>query len=73
MSRVTDLIADEVIDYCANGECGHEIRFGQPVWKIDFELVCSSSCLLKKLGAVTVIAGKEVKQESEQEVADPQL
>lgn len=73
MSRVTDLIADEVIDYCANEECGHEIRFGQPAWKIDFELVCSSSCLLKKLGAVTVIAGKEVKQESEQEVADPQL
>ena len=59
MSKVTDLIADEVIDYCANEECGHEIRFGQPAWKIDFELVCSSSCLLKKLGIVTVIAGRD--------------
>ncbi len=73
MSKVTDLMADEVIDYCANEDCGGEIRFGQPAWKIDFELVCSSSCLLKKLGVVTVIAGKEVNQNNEQEVKSPDL
>ncbi|MEK3735482.1 hypothetical protein MKX64_24000 [Paenibacillus sp. FSL M8-0334] len=60
MSKDAELVANEVFDYCANEECGHEIRFGQPAWKIDFELVCSSNCLLKKLGVVTVIAGKEV-------------
>ncbi|MGO4787004.1 hypothetical protein AB4124_06195 [Paenibacillus sp. 2KB_20] len=58
MSKVRDLIADEVIDYCANELCGKEIYFGQPAWKIDFELVCSAPCLIKKLGAVTVIAGR---------------
>lgn len=47
----------EVIDYCANEKCGKEIYFGQPVWKIGHDLVCSSECLLKQLGAKTVIAG----------------
>ncbi|GAA0844468.1 hypothetical protein GCM10008915_47340 [Bifidobacterium pullorum subsp. gallinarum] len=67
MSKVTDLIANEVIDYCANELCGKEIHFG------GHELVCSGKCLVEKIGAVTIIAGREVKQESEQEVTDPQL
>lgn len=69
MSKITDLMADEVIDYCANEECGHEIRFGQPAWKNGFELVCSSSCLLKKLGVVTVIAGRESSDDRQGESA----
>jgi hypothetical protein len=60
MSKVLDMVAPDVIDYCANEECGEEIYFGQPVLKIGHELVCSGQCLMKKLGAVTVIAGKEV-------------
>lgn len=73
MSKVLDLIADEVIDYCANELCGKEIYFGQPVTRIGHELVCSGKCLVEKVGAITIIAGREVKQESEQEVTDPQL
>ncbi|MCM3494528.1 hypothetical protein M4D52_13890 [Paenibacillus lactis] len=59
MSKVTNLIADEVIDFCANENCGKEIHFGQPVTKIGRELVCSGRCLVEKIGAVTVIAGRE--------------
>ncbi|PJN53631.1 hypothetical protein PAEVO_03510 [Paenibacillus sp. GM2FR] len=74
MSKVLDLaVEDEVIDYCANEICGKEIFFGQPVTKIGHGLVCSGKCLVEKIGAVTIIAGREVKQESEQEVTDPQL
>ncbi|MGG3282763.1 hypothetical protein [Paenibacillus solani] len=59
MSKVLNLAAEEeVIDYCANETCGKEIHFGQLAWKIDFELVCSSNCLLKKLGIVSVTAGE---------------
>ncbi|BFH60717.1 hypothetical protein [Paenibacillus azoreducens] len=63
MSKVLDMVAPDVIDYCANEECGAEIYFGQPVTKIGNELVCSGKCLIKKLGAVTVIAGREVSAE----------
>ncbi|OME86503.1 MULTISPECIES: hypothetical protein [Paenibacillus] len=73
MSKVTDLISDEVIDYCANELCGKEIYFGQPVSKIGHELVCSGKCLIEKIGGVTVIAGREVRNQSEHEVTDPQL
>lgn len=59
MSKVLDLECQEVVDCCANEACGNEIYFGQPVWKIGHDLVCSSECLLKQLGAKTVIAGKE--------------
>lgn len=44
-------MTNEVIDYCANKECGSEIYFGQEVWQVGSELVCCSSCLAKKLGA----------------------
>ncbi|MGM1047633.1 MAG: hypothetical protein ACQEXX_15985 [Bacillota bacterium] len=73
MSKVLDLNQNEVIDYCANPECEAEIFIHQPVWKIGHELVCSPECLLKKVGAVTIIAGREVNKQSEQEIADPQL
>lgn len=59
MSKVLDLKAEDVIDYCANEACGAEIRFGQPVYKVGHELVCSGRCLVTKLGAKTVIAGRE--------------
>lgn len=54
----------EVIDICANPECNSEIYFGQPVFKIGHDLVCSGKCLMKMLGAKTVIAGKEVNDEA---------
>lgn len=49
----------EIIDYCANEKCGKEIYIGDPVSKIGHELVCSGKCLVEKVGAVTIIAGKE--------------
>lgn len=55
---------DEVIDYCANPECNSEIYFGQPVFKIGHDLVRSGKCLIKMLGAKTVIAGREVNNEA---------
>lgn len=61
MSKDLNLTADEVVDYCANEACDSEIRFGQAVFKVGHELVCSGACLVKRLGAKTVIAGKEVK------------
>jgi hypothetical protein len=54
----------EIVDYCANEACGAEIHFGQPVYKVGKELVCCGRCLVAKLGAKTVIAGKEDKDES---------
>lgn len=66
MSKVLDLKpAGEVVDYCSNPECGREIMFGEPVWPVGHELCCTSQCLIKKLGAVTVIAGREVRQVNE--------
>ncbi|MNC62387.1 hypothetical protein D3C81_667030 [compost metagenome] len=59
MSKVLNLASDEVIDHCANEECNSEIHFGQSVWRVGIELVCSSSCLVKKLGATKVFAGEE--------------
>lgn len=59
LSKVLETVVPDVIDYCANEECGAEIYFGQPVTKIGNELVCSGACLMKKLGAVTIIAGRE--------------
>ncbi|MGG1878240.1 hypothetical protein ABDI30_11820 [Paenibacillus cisolokensis] len=61
MRKDADLVTDEVIDYCANPECGAEICFGQPATKIGHELVCSGRCLIKKIGATTVVAGREIK------------
>lgn len=52
-------MSKEVIDYCANEECNKEIFFGQPVWKIGYDLVCSTNCLLRQMGAKTVIAGRD--------------
>lgn len=49
----------EVIEICANEECNAEIYYGQPAFKIGHDLVCSGECLVKKLGARTVIAGRE--------------
>lgn len=59
MNKFLEHVIPEVIDYCANDECGAEIHIGQPVLKIGNELVCSGSCLMKKMGAVTIIAGRE--------------
>lgn len=59
MSKVLGMVAPDVIDYCANEECGAEIVVGQPATKIGHELVCSGKCLMQKLGAVTIIAGRE--------------
>ncbi|WP_236575981.1 hypothetical protein [Paenibacillus sp. USDA918EY] len=53
-------LVPEIIDYCANEACGAEIFEGQPVTKIGHELVCSGKCLMQKIGAVTIIAGKDV-------------
>lgn len=38
-------MTNEVIDYCSNEACGAEIYFGQ-------------ACLVAKLGAKTIVAGK---------------
>lgn len=57
--------AKEIVDYCANEACGAEIRFGQPVYKVGHELVCCGRCLVAKLGAKTVIAGKESNDPAE--------
>lgn len=54
-------MTQEVIDYCANPACGAEIYEGQACMQVGHELVCSGACLVAKLGAVTVIAGKEDK------------
>lgn len=61
MSKVLDLQSTEVIDHCANEECGSEIYFGQACYQIGHELVCSGGCLIKKLRAKTVIAGRDSK------------
>jgi hypothetical protein len=61
MSKVLDMVVPDVIDYCANEKCGAEIVVGQPATKIGHELVCSGKCLMQKLGAVTIIAGREVR------------
>ncbi|GIO34379.1 hypothetical protein J2TS6_55200 [Paenibacillus albilobatus] len=60
MSKVLETVVPDVIDYCANEACGAEILEGQPVTKIGHELVCSGKCLMQKIGAVTIIAGKDV-------------
>ncbi|MNJ64444.1 hypothetical protein D3C77_603930 [compost metagenome] len=65
MSRVTDLDSQEVVDYCANEACGNEIYFGQSVWKIGRDLVCSSECLLAQLKAKPVVAGKDTEKGGE--------
>lgn len=57
--EVIDLDSNEVIDICADPDCNSEIYFGQPVWKRGHDLICSSDCLLRVLGAKTVIAGRE--------------
>lgn len=57
MSKVLDMVVPDVVDYCANEECGSEIVMGQPVIKVGHELVCSPRCLMKKLEVVPVIAG----------------
>lgn len=57
MSTIHD--KNEVIDICADPECNKEIFFGQPVWKKGHDLICSTACLLRVLGAKTVIAGRE--------------
>ncbi|MEK5479920.1 hypothetical protein NYE70_23780 [Paenibacillus sp. FSL R5-0407] len=49
----------EVVDHCANEECGAEIYFGQDCYQVGHELVCSGGCLVKKLRARTVIAGRK--------------
>ncbi|WP_068779630.1 hypothetical protein [Paenibacillus sp. GM2] len=59
MSKVLDLQSVEAIEICANPECNSEIYFGQPVFKIGHDLVCSGKCLMKMLGAKTVIAGRD--------------
>jgi len=53
-----------IIDNCANESCGAPIHFGQACMRVGHELVCSGACLVAKLGAVTVIAGKEDKDEA---------
>lgn len=67
MSKVLDLQSDEVIEICANPDCNAEIYFGQPVFKIGHDLVCSGKCLMKQLGAKTVIAGQNREDDAEGE------
>ncbi|WP_110933287.1 hypothetical protein [Paenibacillus bouchesdurhonensis] len=57
-------LENEVIDICADPDCNAEIYFGQPVWKKGHDLICSTPCLLRQLGAKTVIAGREETHES---------
>lgn len=52
----------EIIDYCANENCGKEIYIGDPVSRLGDELVCSGKCIVEKVGAVTIIAGREGRQ-----------
>ncbi|GAA0382407.1 hypothetical protein [Paenibacillus motobuensis] len=67
MTKQPNHISTEVIDYCANPECNSEIFFGQPVFKIGHDLVCGATCLMKMLGAKTVIAGQTREDDAEGE------
>lgn len=58
-------MTNEIIDYCANKSCGAPIHFGQACMKVGHDLVCSGACLVAKLGAVTVVAGKEEPERNE--------
>lgn len=59
MTKQPNPDSTEVIEICANPDCNSEIYFGQPVFKMGHDLVCSGKCLMHMLGATTVIAGKE--------------
>ncbi|MBA9086981.1 hypothetical protein FHR92_003461 [Fontibacillus solani] len=58
-------MTNEVLNYCANESCNAPIHFGQAVFKVGHELVCSGKCLVAKLGAKTVTAGKEEPEGNE--------
>jgi hypothetical protein len=57
MSKVTDQVSREVIDYCP--PCNSEIVFGQRVWKVGHALCCSVPCMIQQAKVKSVIAGKE--------------
>ncbi|WP_127539360.1 hypothetical protein [Paenibacillus illinoisensis] len=57
MSKVLDLSASDVMDYCAHQECGSEIVHGQIAVRHGHELFCSMGCMAKSIGAVTITAG----------------
>lgn len=54
MSKVTGPL--EVIDFCANADCGAEIYFGQRVVKHGKDLYCGRDCLCEGIGAVVIKA-----------------
>ncbi|EPY06656.1 hypothetical protein PAALTS15_13667 [Paenibacillus alvei TS-15] len=61
MSKVTDQVSREVIDYCPS-PCNSEIVFGQRVWKVGHVLCCSVPCMIQQAKVKSVIAGTEGTQ-----------
>ncbi len=47
----------DIVDHCE--ECGGEIIQGQNVWKVGENLLCSRTCMLNYVGAVTLTTGEE--------------
>lgn len=59
MSKVTDLQSQEVMDYCANEDCGAEIIFGQQAAKRGRDLYCNMGCLCQAIGAAVITVNDE--------------
>lgn len=57
--------SNEVIDYCANPECGAEIIFRQPVIRCGKDLYCGSECLFTGVGATVIRAEGTSKHEND--------
>jgi hypothetical protein len=54
MHQTTNQQAPEVIDYCANEDCGAEILLGQEVTKWGRHLYCNMGCLSRSIGAAVI-------------------
>ncbi|WP_410512078.1 hypothetical protein PaeBR_18840 [Paenibacillus sp. BR2-3] len=67
MSKVTNPL--EVIDYCP--VCGAELLFGQLVLKHGVDLLCSTACFIKHIGAVVITAGDHERGDASQHENDP--
>ncbi|MGX4583336.1 hypothetical protein [Paenibacillus chitinolyticus] len=48
----------EVLEYCANPNCGGEIYEGQSVVRYGSDLCCDMKCFANAIGAVTIVAGE---------------
>lgn len=67
MSKVTNPL--EVIDYCP--VCEAELLFGQLVLRYGNDLLCSTTCFIKHIGAVVISAGDRERSDASQRENDP--